>query len=482
MSPAASASIGVEATPSVSRISDRRSSVNWERRRQLVEALVSAAPTGIRNLDPSTIARLRAVTAELIRVTPDSIGACERFEQQRVRALPVSKACLREGVDGRPVLVTGGTGCIGTALLSHLIDLSPGRLICVSRGITRPRHVLPDVEYFRADIRDRPAMDAVFAKSAPTAVFHLAAQRNPGLAESTVVESLMTNVVGTKNVLHAAETHGVQRFIYASTGKALRPYTPHIYAASKKLGELLSVASAWRNGSARYCVARFTHVVDNSLVLQRFRAAVRAEPLALHDTSTMFYTQSALEAAQLLMYANGTLGSAARCELLAIRNLGLPTQLLVLALGVVAEADLAGAIHVRGVEPGYEESYYPGLYDPETAADISPLLNAFEAAHVRSFTHAGIDASEISIGDPERMAAPLAELEAVCGSRPSEARARAALHDVSIELLDATLDAVESPLLRRLADLTAPWRASMSEVDLLVDDRIRMRAARSAAI
>ena len=64
---------------------------------------------------------------------------------------------------------------------------------------------------------------------------------------------------------------------------------------------------------------------------------------------------------------------------MAIRDLGMPTNLLDLALAVASESTELRPIYVAGYEPGYQDSFYPGLYDPETAADVTPLLNAFEA-------------------------------------------------------------------------------------------------------
>src|SRR4029079_15833578 len=120
----------------------------------------------------------------------------------------------------------------------------------------------------RHDIRDGSALHRVFEDVRPDVVFHLAAQRDPGLAERTVRESLETNIAGTANVLAAAVAVGVDSIVYASTGKALRPFSPHIYAASKKVREFLAYATA-HGRNTRTSVVRFTHVVDNSLVLKR---------------------------------------------------------------------------------------------------------------------------------------------------------------------------------------------------------------------
>jgi nucleoside-diphosphate-sugar epimerase len=451
-------------------------------RRELVAALREAAPPGLARLDAHTLERLRVITTDLLRATANPLSALEEFERHRLRTLALPRPLLQSGIVGAKVMVTGGTGCIGSALLAEIAQLSPRRLVSLSRGKAHASQTLPSVEYHSADIRDRSALEDVFRHVAPDVVFHLAAQRDPGLAERAVVDSLTTNVLGTSNVLALSEAHGVQRFIYASTGKALRPYTPHIYAASKKLGELLTLTTSRRDTAGKYAVARFTHVVDNSLVIRRFRAVVTSDALGLHDPTTMFYTQSAREAAELLLCANAHACSGEDVEVFAIQDLGMPAQVLGIALGVIAESGGVGTIYVRGCEPGYEDSYYPGLYDPETAADVSPLLNVFEAEDVRSVDCTGVDASPIRIASPERIADGVAALPLARAAAGDDDRIRNSLSEVSFALLNASLDSVKPRTLQRVARLTSAHRAAMSEVDLVVDDCIRARIPAGANV
>ena len=273
-------------------------------------------------------------------------------------------------------------------------------------------------------------------------------------------------------MLEACWQCGVGSFVYASTGKALRPYTPHIYAASKKFGEYLTLMASRRDRVGRYSIARFTHVVDNSLVLRRFVEMERMGVLGLHDSKTVFYTQSAAEAAHLLLCALQQSQLGRPVEVLAIRDLGLPTSLLDLALGVVARGNGRSALYIRGDEPGYEDSYYPGLYDPETAADVSPLLNAFEATDAHAISYADVDASPVRLDLAENIDDAIRKVETVC-LNAEESQARNAVRDASFGLLAATIASAEPSVLRRLAHLTFPLRPTMSEVDLVIDDTIR---------
>jgi FlaA1/EpsC-like NDP-sugar epimerase len=101
------------------------------------------------------------------------------------------------------VLVTGGTGCIGSTLMTQLAARRPGRLVSVSRGVTRGWSRHEGAEYRRADVRDRAAMDELMREIRPDLVFHVAAQRDPGLAEVEVHRTVSTNVLGTRTVLSA---------------------------------------------------------------------------------------------------------------------------------------------------------------------------------------------------------------------------------------------------------------------------------------
>jgi NAD(P)-dependent dehydrogenase (short-subunit alcohol dehydrogenase family) len=138
------------------------------------------------------------------------------------------------------VLVTGGTGCIGSALIKQLAARGAGRIVSVSRGATSNWPRCAVAEYRYGDVRDRAAMDRLIGAVRPDLIFHLAAQRDPGWAEVAVRPSVSTNVLGTRTVLAAAPDAGVPQVVYASTGKAMRPFSPDIYAASKRAAEWIA--------------------------------------------------------------------------------------------------------------------------------------------------------------------------------------------------------------------------------------------------
>jgi UDP-glucose 4-epimerase len=150
-------------------------------------------------------------------------------------------------------LVTGGAGFIGSHIVDAVLgrgdevmvvdDLSTGREENVREAIGR------GITLFVGDIRDAGFVDALLRRERPEVVFHLAAQIDVRVSVSNPALDAEVNVAGTINLLEAARSSGVRRFVYASTGGAIygegeppfaedapiRPLSP--YGQSKYAGE-----------------------------------------------------------------------------------------------------------------------------------------------------------------------------------------------------------------------------------------------------
>jgi nucleoside-diphosphate-sugar epimerase len=426
---------------------------------EIIERMRDAVPEGRQCLDDAAVRRLRDLTQALVASRPEAQREHRRFLDIARRSIAPGRD-LEAWLRGKTVLVTGGTGCIGSALMAQLGSCGLGRLVSVSRGSGHGWPRLTHAEYVRADVRDRCRLAAVFGDVRPDVVFHVAAQRDPGLAEHEVHRTVTTNVLGTRNLIDVAAEFGVPDVVCASTGKAVRPYSPDVYTASKRAAEwLLSDAAA--RGGASYSAARFTHVVDNSIIYARLLEWCGSGVIRLHSADIVFYVQSALESAQLLLGA-GAAGCPGALRVHALTDLGWPVSLLDVALGALARTGSAAPIYFSGYDRGYEAAPFPGMYDPLTAGDVSPLLSAFEAAGAGKSCGQAADFFPLEMVSSAQPAERLLALEDVCARTQEPAAVRAALDDLSWSLLDATLEAAPRETLIRSARLTAPHRSDLS--------------------
>jgi nucleoside-diphosphate-sugar epimerase len=411
----------------------------------VIDEMRAVAPPGGTSLDEATKNQLRDLTRALLELKEtEATDEVARFRRIAGRSLPLPGDQIAESLRGATVLVTGGTGCVGSALIAELARIGAKRVVSLSRGVTRgwPRH--PCAEYLHADLADRDAVDAITAMVRPDIVFHVAGQRDPAHAETDIHGTITTNILGTRNVLAAAAASGVPRAVHASTGKAMRLYSPDIYAASKRAAEWVAADIA-ATTELRCSAVRFTHVVDNSIVYRKLRdwAADPDTLIRLHAHDAAFYAQSALESARLLLLA-GLDPVPGRLRILAITDLGWPVALLDLALGVLAGAGSRTPVYFSGYDPGYEAVSFPGLYDPLTAGDVSPLINAIEAA-------------AIVCGHPhvDTFAMPAAPGAAKLVDECLAVRTRAALSDLSWSLLDLFIQNADLKSLEKTATLAS---------------------------
>ena len=183
-------------------------------------------------------------------------------------------------LDDRSILVTGGTGSFGRALVKVLLARHrPRRLVVFSRDEQKQYRMaqeLPPEEhacmrYFIGDVRDRErlrrAMDGV------ELVIHAAAMKHVPIAEYNPFEVIRTNVGGAENVINAAIDCGVERVVALSTDKAASPI--NLYGATKLCSDRCFIAAnhmAARSGT-RFSVVRYGNVIGSrGSVVERFRS------------------------------------------------------------------------------------------------------------------------------------------------------------------------------------------------------------------
>src|SRR3989338_8888989 len=158
------------------------------------------------------------------------------------------------------ILVTGGTGSIGSEIVRQLLKKGPKTIRVLSRheeGHHQLMHELAGEEekmrFIIGDIRDRERL--ALAMEGVDIVFHAAALKHVPLCEYNPFEAVKTNIVGTQNVIEAARSAGVDRVIGISTDKAVEPES--VLGVSKLMAEKLFLATYFYKGDKE---TRFTCV------------------------------------------------------------------------------------------------------------------------------------------------------------------------------------------------------------------------------
>ncbi|HWM99941.1 MAG TPA: hypothetical protein VNO54_23090, partial [Streptosporangiaceae bacterium] len=128
---------------------------------------------------------------------------------------------------------------------------------------------------------------------------------------------------------------------------------------------------------------------------------------------------------------------------------------------VLARSGSATPVYVSGYDQGYEEIPFPGLYDPMTAGDVSPLLNAFETGAVTGSPCPMVDSFRVDMAPEPRAVKLLTALAEVCDRTQDPAPVRCALNELSWSLLDCTLRAAPRKALMRSAAMAHRHSASL---------------------
>ena len=121
---------------------------------------------------------------------------------------------------GRTALVTGGAGFIGSHLVDRLLALDYRVVVLDNLSTGKLRNVNPAATFHHGDITDRSVTEVVHREQ-PELVFHLAAQSSVPTSTKDPILDTNVNVGGTLRLLEAARLHGIDKFIYSSTGGAL---------------------------------------------------------------------------------------------------------------------------------------------------------------------------------------------------------------------------------------------------------------------
>lgn len=213
------------------------------------------------------------------------------------------------------LLITGGTGSFGNAVLRRFLDAGLAEIRIFSRDEKkqddmRKRYAHPKLKFYVGDVRDSRGVQA--AMRGVDYVFHAAALKQVPSCEFHPMEAVRTNVLGTENVLDAAIAAGVKRVICLSTDKAVYPI--NAMGISKAMMEKVMVATS-RNlegTNTIICGTRYGNVMaSRGSVIPLFVDQVRAgKAITITDPSMTRFMMTLDDAVDLVLYAfeHGTNG------------------------------------------------------------------------------------------------------------------------------------------------------------------------------
>lgn len=208
--------------------------------------------------------------------------------------------------DGKRLLITGGTGSFGRAVLDRFLDSDVAEIRVFSRDekkqydMARQYQGRP-VSFYLGDVRDiesvRQAMHGVHF------VFHAAALKQVPSCERFPMEAFKTNVLGAGNVLDAAQEAGVERLVFLSTDKAAYPES--VMGLSKAMMEKLCLSRAAQGTQMCISGTRFGNVLcSRGSVVPVFLEQIQAGgPLTVTDPFMTRFIMTLEEAVDLTMYA-----------------------------------------------------------------------------------------------------------------------------------------------------------------------------------
>ena len=374
------ANLRIFGRPVLGSINDLEKIVTVEAPTTLIVAISGIDSTSL--LDLERRCRALGIKLRIIPTAHEIISGAVRLadvediaEEDLLGRRPVSSdnTEIEAFISGKRVLVTGAGGSIGSEISRQVYRYGPASLTLVDRDETALLNLqlsldgtgtLTNDGLVLADIRDSNRIREIFEATQPEIVFHAAALKHLTTLERFPEEAYKTNILGTVNVLKAAQNNNVETFINISTDKAADPLSA--LGKSKLTTEKLTAGI--KTTDSRYISVRFGNVIgSNGSFIHTFRHQIKhGGPITItHPEVTRFF-MTVSEAVHLVLHS---------------ALIGAHGETLILDMGQPVSIDSI-ARHMIEVSGRKIDIKYTGLRDGEKLHEI--LVSSAETTEIRN--------------------------------------------------------------------------------------------------
>lgn len=282
--------------------------------------------------------------------------------------IEIDSAIIKNDLEHKTILVTGGAGSIGSEIVRQLSLFNPRKIVVLDNAESALYEMelylennFPDLKFASvlADVRNIDRLEMIFATYKFDIVFHAAAYKHVPIIEKNPYEAVGVNISGTINLANLAVQHGIDKFVMISTDKAVNP--TNVMGASKRAAEMYVQSLQEKIGThTRFITTRFGNVLgSNGSVIPHFRKQIEAGgPVTVTHKDIIRYFMTIPEACQLVLQA-GTMGKGGE---IFIFDMGKPVRILDMAERMIKLSGFQPYkdidIKITGLRPGeklYEE-------------------------------------------------------------------------------------------------------------------------------
>ncbi|MFK7755915.1 MAG: polysaccharide biosynthesis protein [Flavobacteriales bacterium] len=219
---------------------------------------------------------------------------------------------IRQEIQDKNILVTGGAGSIGSELVRQILSLSPKKLWVFDQAESpmydlqqelkghKNEHLL---EFAIGDVSQKERVRHLISRCNAQLIFHAAAYKHVPLMEENPSEAILTNVAGTKHLADEAVAAGVEKFVLISTDKAVNP--TNVMGATKRTAEIYCEAMN-QKGTTKFIATRFGNVLgSNGSVIPLFRKQIKeGGPLTVTHREVTRFFMTIPESVELVLEAS----------------------------------------------------------------------------------------------------------------------------------------------------------------------------------